>query len=283
VEFNLKNDPGPETDPDIDEAPGHSPLFWVAAGTAAGLVLVVAAAGAYWVFMRPAPPAPSTVAVAPAPPPADRPAPRPPEPETAAPAPEPPRIERRRRAEPAEPPPPAAPEVALDRGSLEVQSDVAGASVFVNRVFHGQAPLTIPDLPLGSHQVNVSAEGYEGIARSVDITPGANTLSIRFREVTLDAAIPVVHKHRMGSCEGRLVATVDGLRYETSNRADGFSLPFAELGRFEIDYLKKTLRVERRGGRSYEFTDKQPTADPLFVFHRDVDKTRKRLASAPQP
>jgi hypothetical protein len=283
VDFNLKDESTPDAEPDLDAEPRHSSFFWVALGTGVGIALVAGAAGAYWLFMRPAPPPPSTVAVAPAPPPVERPEPPPPAPEPEAPAAEAPRVERRRRAEPAEPPPPPAAEVATDRGSLEVQADVAGASVFVDRVFHGQAPVTIPNLPLGSHQVNVSAEGFDGIARRIDIAPGTNTLSVRFKEVTLDAAIPVVHRHRMGACEGRLVATVQGLRYETTNKDDGFSVPFAQLGRFEVDYLKKTLRVERRGGRNYDFTDKQPTADALFVFHRDVDKAMKRLTGGTQP
>jgi hypothetical protein len=55
---------------------------------------------------------------------------------------------------------------------------------------------------------------------------------------------------------------------------------FAELTRFDVDYLKKNLRIERRGGRSYNFTDKQANADALFVFHRDVEKAKSRLAAS---
>jgi hypothetical protein len=228
-------------------------------------------------MLRPVEPAPSAVVTTKAPPPVER-APARPEPEVPAPA----AAAPRRRPAARETPAPAEPApVLVDRGSLEVETDVPGASVFVDRVFHGPAPITIPDLTLGSHQVNVSAEGFDGVARSVSITPGANTLSVRFKEVTLDAAIPVVHKHRMGSCEGRLVATIQGLRYETSNKDDGFTVGFGQLGRFQVDYLKKTLRVERRGGRGYDFTDKQPTADALFVFHRDVEKAMKRLQGSP--
>ena len=38
--------------------------------------------------------------------------------------------------------------------------------------------------------------------------------------------------------------------------------------------------MKRRGGRTYNFTDEQDTADALFVFHRDVERARDRLANA---
>ena len=276
VNFNLRNDSETEPDVDVDTEPRRSPLKWIA------LALFLVTAAGVGIFMlrdRPEParrvetaPAPSTV-------PAPRPQPVAPEPATPTEAPSP-RAGRAKRAEPVEVVPEAVPEVPSDSGSLEVDSDVAGASVFVDREFQGQAPLTIPKLSLGSHQVNVSAEGYDGIARKVDIAPGSNTMVARLKDVTLDTAIPVVHRHGMGSCEGRLVATIDGLKYQTSNRQDAFSVSFAELTRFDVDYLKKNLRIERRGGRSYNFTDKQSNADALFVFHRDVDKARSRLAAS---
>jgi hypothetical protein len=55
-------------------------------------------------------------------------------------------------------------------------------------------------------------------------------------------------------------------------------MPFADLETFTVDYLKKSLRVKRRGGRTWNFEDPNGQADPLFVFHRDVDKARARLA-----
>ena len=38
--------------------------------------------------------------------------------------------------------------------------------------------------------------------------------------------------------------------------------------------------MKGRGGRTYNFTDEQETADALFVFHRDVEQARNRLANA---
>jgi hypothetical protein len=82
----------------------------------------------------------------------------------------------------------------------------------------------------------------------------------------------------MGSCEGKLVADVHGLRYQTSNRDDAFTVAFADVETFTLDYLQKTLRVKKRGGRTWNFTTRAANADPLLVFQRDVDRARARLA-----
>jgi hypothetical protein len=83
----------------------------------------------------------------------------------------------------------------------------------------------------------------------------------------------------MGSCEGRLVASPAGLRYDTSNKKDAFSIPLSGLEVFEIDYLKKELKVKQKSGKSWTFTDRSENADRLFIFHRDVTKAREKLAA----
>ena len=93
----------------------------------------------------------------------------------------------------------------------------------------------------------------------------------------------MVHKHGMGSCDGTLVATLDGLRYESSNKSDAFTLPYAQVETFVVDYLEKNLRVKQRGGKTWNFTNKNENADVLFVFHRDVEAARKKLASGYAP
>jgi hypothetical protein len=112
----------------------------------------------------------------------------------------------------------------------------------------------------------------------VDVQAGPRDLQFNFKEVRLDVALDVVHKHRMGSCKGRLVATPRGLRYETDDKDDRFTAVLGDLEVFEVDYLAKILRVKPAKGKRYEFTDPgAANADRLFVFHRDVDKARQRL------
>jgi hypothetical protein len=242
-----------------------------------GLVLLLAAAGAWWWWNRGATPTATRPtaerrvtpsAPAPAAPPEKKPE------RDAAPT------RAARKPEPVAAPAPApAPEAPVARGVLRVQSDVPGASVFLDRTFLGTTPLEKTGLAPGSHRVNVSAEGYDGVAQTVEIGDTPAEISVKFKEVRLDASTAVVHKHGVGACEGRLLATVQGLRYETSNRGDAFDAPFSRVQAFEVDYLKKNLRVRLAGGKTYNFTDPAGNADTLFVFHRDVEKARTRLAT----
>ena len=180
---------------------------------------------------------------------------------------------------------PAA-EAAPAAGTLRIEADVPGAQVFIDRQFVGTAPVTAENVKPGTHQLNVSAEGFDGVARTIEVEPGSRDLTIRFREVQLNARVAVVHKHRMGSCTGTLTATPAGLRYETADKDDPFSVTFADVEAFQVDYTEKNLRVKLRKGKQYNFTDPDGNADRLFVFHRDVDKARQRLAkgaAAPSP
>ena len=196
-----------------------------------------------------------------------------PEPALLAEAPEP-APESEPEPEPA-PPPPAS---RLDP-LLRVSSDVSGASVFLDRRFLGTTPFEAIELEPGSHRLNVSAEGYEGFARDIEIGDEPVSVEVRFREVRLDARVAVVHRHRFGSCSGVLRADLAGLHYETDGD-DAFSIPFAEIEEHAVDYIGHTLTVKQRGGRTWNFTDEQETADALFVFRRDVEQARDRLANA---
>jgi hypothetical protein len=188
------------------------------------------------------------------------------------------------RATPREPrpaPTPEAPPPAPPAGPLlRVDSDVPGAFVFVDRKFVGETPLETRAVDPGSHQVNVSADGYDGVSRTVEIAEsGATELTVELKTVRLDASVEVVHKHGFGSCKGRLTAGLEGLRYVTDHSDDAFQIPFSALDTFEVDYLDKNLRVKQRGGRTWNFTTEAENADSLFVFHRDVEQAREKLAS----
>jgi hypothetical protein len=166
---------------------------------------------------------------------------------------------------------------APTRGTLRIDADVAGAQVFIDRQFLGRAPVTADNLLPGTHSLNVQAPGFEGVAEMIEVEPGARDVFIRLREVRLDVSIAVVHKHRIGSCQGQLMATPQGLRYDAAEGDDDFTAALGDLDTFEVDYLEKNLHVRLRGGQQYNFTDPDGNADRLFVFHRDVEKARARL------
>lgn len=221
-------------------------------------------------------------AAAPAAAPAPAPVVRKAEPPPPAPAAEP-AAPRKAAPKPAAPAPAAVVEAAPTLATLTLESDVPGASVFIDRQFVGTTPLTLDKLAPGSKQLQLTADGFDSVQRTVDLAAGPNAVTVRIKEVRLNAKVPVVHKHAMGSCNGTLSATVDGLQYETSNKGDAFTLTYAQAEQFAVDYLQKNLRVKQRGGKTWNFTDKNDNADALFVFHREVEAARKKLAEGYTP
>ncbi|MFN8061844.1 MAG: PEGA domain-containing protein [Vicinamibacterales bacterium] len=183
-------------------------------------------------------------------------------------------------AEAAAPTPAPVEEKPAELGTLRIESDVPGAQIFIDRKFVGNAPVTAEALTPGTHQLNASAEGFEGIARPIDVSAGTAELTVRFKEVRLAESIDVVHKKAFGSTMGKLVATPEGLRFETADPKDGFEAKLTDLTQFEVDYLKKNLKVKLKNGKTFNFTDKNGNADALFVFHRNVDKVRGKVAGS---
>ena len=133
--------------------------------------------------------------------------------------------------------------------------------------------------PLSEQIRNIAELAKKPLSNDFD-TRRVEIITLKFKEVRLDASVAVVHKHSMGrSCEGRLMATPQGIRYDTANKNDAFAFPFGALEVFEIEYLKKELKVKQKGGKTWNFTDKSENADKLFVFHRDVTKAREKMAA----
>jgi hypothetical protein len=265
---------------DQDPTPASRPAWhWALIGLAAAVVLVAAALAGSWLapMLRGGDGGRQADASAtPAPAPAATPAPIAEAPTTT--------IEASRDARPrprkkvdAPAPTPTAP-AAPATGELHIDSDVPGAMVFLDRKFVGNTPVTAKDIPPGTHQLNLTAEGYDGYSEPIEVAIGPSDVTVRFKEIRLKEAVDVVHKHTIGSCEGRLSADPQGVRYDTTNKDDAFTLTFGEIETFEVDYLKKNLRIKKRGGKQYNFTTKAANADPLLVFHRAVDKVRQQVA-----
>ncbi len=267
----------------MSEEPESSPESrqvrrWPLVGLVVALVLVVAALAGTWLvpMLRGGRGAEPTAASAARPAPAPVATPAPAASEPAAPI----EASPGARPRPLKKAAPSAPESPMT-GELHIDSDVPGAMVFLDRKFIGNTPATAKDVPPGTHHLNVSAEGYDGYSEIVEVASGPADVKVKFKEIRLNETVNVVHKHAMGSCEGRLVADPQGIRYETTNRDDAFVLKYSDIETFEVDYLKKNLRIKKRGGKQYNFTTRAENADPLFVFHRDVDKVRQQVAGSP--
>ena len=222
------------------------------------VAVLVAAAMALWLLARRPAEAPK------GPPPAPRartsPSPR----ATATPTPE-------ARATPR---PKAEPRPETVTATLRVDADVPGANVFLDRKFLGTTPVETRDFAPGPHRLNVSAEGYEMYGESVELAAGPNEVVVQFKAVRLDEHVDVVHKHGVGSCRGRLVATPAGLRFEAEKAGDSLQAPLPSLEPLQLDYLNRTLRVKQKGGKTWNFT--ADSADALLVFQKAVEAARKR-------
>ncbi len=220
------------------------------------VLVVVAAAVAVWLFARPPAEGPKGPPVAPRA--RTSPSPR------ATPAPAEARAVPRPRPDPAAPIP-----------TLRVDADVPGANVFLDRKFLGTTPVETRDVAPGPHRLNVSAEGYEMYGETIELEAAPRDVMIRFKEVRLDERVDVVHKHGVGSCRGRLLATTAGLRFEADKPGDSFAAAFAALDPLQVDYLSRNLRVKMRGGRTWNFTS--DSADALLAFQKAVEKARARM------
>ena len=108
------------------------------------------------------------------------------------------------RAEEGEPKPAAASPRPRRRRSRRctLETDVPGASVFIDRQFVGNTPLSLDKLEPGTKRVQITATGFDSVQKTIELNPGPNAITIRVKEVSLSARAGVVHKHGMGSCEG---------------------------------------------------------------------------------
>ena len=93
----------------------------------------------------------------------------------------------------------------------------------------------------------------------------------------------MVHKHGVGGCEGTLVATLDGLRYETTNKGDAFTCRTPRSRPFAVDYLEKNLRVKQKGGKTWNFTDKTATTPTRCSCSTATSRRRERSSPKATP
>ena len=111
----------------------------------------------------------------------------------------------RRTAEPEAPkaaaPKKAAPvvtpvaEAAPTLATLTLGTDVPGASVFIDRQFVGNTPLTLDKLEPGTKRLQITATGFDSVQKSVDLVAGPNVSALEFGQRHM-TAIDVVEDGR---------------------------------------------------------------------------------------
>jgi len=70
-------------------------------------------------------------------------------------------------------PRPAAPPTTLQSGAIEIMSRPRDAKVLLDGNFVGLAPLSIPDVPEGMHQVRVELDGFSPWVGAVRVKGGS--------------------------------------------------------------------------------------------------------------
>ncbi len=60
-------------------------------------------------------------------------------------------------------------------GQLTVRSNPEGADIFLDNVYRGLTPLTLVDIPVGSHSILLQLDGYQDWQSSVSVSAGGST------------------------------------------------------------------------------------------------------------
>jgi len=59
-------------------------------------------------------------------------------------------------------------------GSIKVTSSPPGASVYLDNAYKGVTPMTIPDVPTGTHTVELKLDGYSDWTTNVEVSSGSS-------------------------------------------------------------------------------------------------------------
>jgi hypothetical protein len=83
-----------------------------------------------------------------------------------------------------------------DTGAVAVATDPGGAEIYIDGVFKGVSPVTVPGLPNGTHLILVTLKEYENISANITITGGqtqkfAPGMQKMFRLSTIDLLLAV--------------------------------------------------------------------------------------------
>jgi hypothetical protein len=66
-------------------------------------------------------------------------------------------------------------------GTIRIETDTPGASVFIDRQFIGRAPVTTANIRPGTYQLSVSADGFDTVTRTIDVEPGPREIMVRLK------------------------------------------------------------------------------------------------------
>ncbi len=161
-------------------------------------------------------------------------------------------------------------------GSISASTDPDGADVYIDGVLTGKSPLTVPDLPLGGHQVQVSAPGFLLKSQDVVLTPEQLDATLEF---TLSGRIEQYLIAHVEAHPEDVMALTDlaheyALRNQFDECLDALGKAFDSVAIY-IDQLdgheirRVYQEVERLSDKQYEYASDE-----------EVSALRPRLAEA---
>jgi len=66
------------------------------------------------------------------------------------------------------------PKATPTTGTISVSSEPSGANVYLDNAYKGVTPVTIPDVPTGTHTVELKLDGYSDWTTNVEVTSGSS-------------------------------------------------------------------------------------------------------------
>ncbi len=66
-------------------------------------------------------------------------------------------------------------EESVGSGFLEIETSPSNADVFVDNIYKGKSPLTLKNIPAGSHNITIKKEDYKDYISEADIKAGRKT------------------------------------------------------------------------------------------------------------
>ena len=157
--------------------------------------------------------------------------------------------------EPPSPPVAAVVEPEMGFGWLLVRTTLPGATVVVDGVDRGQTPLSLDDLPYGTHRISISRAGYGSETREVSLSRDAGVVSVGLELIEVGSATSAV----VGSI--RVDSRPDGARVMLDGQLVGTTpvvVPDVASGTHRV-------RVERDGYQAWVTTVDVPPSDQVRV------------------
>ena len=120
-------------------------------------------------------------------------------------------------------------------GTLRVKTDASAVDVYLDRKLQGSTPLSLPNVPAGAHELMLVKDGYQDHVQKVEVRAGETVKLFIVMKADeeplpeLPVEYPVMHRHALGFCVGKLTVSSDAVDYKSSNSHDAFHIPIREV------------------------------------------------------